>query len=300
MSAKSCLITGANGFLGSIIRNELINFFRIYTCGRSELNDIICDLSMIIPELQQYDYVIHAAGKAHSIPKNKIEDDEFHQVNYQGTVNLIKGLEKTSLPQSFIFISSVAVYGLNAGLKIDENYPLISSSPYAQSKIDAEKYVIDWGERSNVSITILRLPLIVGQNPPGNLGAMKNAISKGYYFRLGDGKSRKSTVWAEDVAKIIPQCFETNGIFNLTDEYNPSIAELDVAISYGLKKKIRILPLWLVRLLILPSKLFPFWPINKGGIDKLTTSLTFSSKKASLELDWKPRSVIDCISEYGI
>jgi hypothetical protein len=33
---------------------------------------------------------------------------------------------------------------------------------------------------------IWRLPLIVGENAPGNLGAMENAIQKGYYFWIGN------------------------------------------------------------------------------------------------------------------
>jgi hypothetical protein len=40
----------------------------------------------------------------------------------------------------------------------------------------------------------LVLPLLVGENPRGNLGVMMRAIDKGYYFNIGGGKARKSMV----------------------------------------------------------------------------------------------------------
>lgn len=48
-------------------------------------------------------------------------------------------------------------------------------------------------KQHNVVCTILRLPLLVGTNPPGNLGAMIKGIARGYYFNIGGGKSKK--VW---------------------------------------------------------------------------------------------------------
>ena len=54
--------------------------------------------------------VIHAAGKAHSVPKTAFEKQQFYDINVLGTQNLLAGFEKIGLPKQFVFISSVAVY----------------------------------------------------------------------------------------------------------------------------------------------------------------------------------------------
>ncbi len=50
--------------------------------------------------------------------------------------------------------------------------------PYGLSKIQAEHIVLDWYQNNKVVYTIFRLLLLVGINPPGNLGAMIQAIKK--------------------------------------------------------------------------------------------------------------------------
>lgn len=297
---KKILITGASGFLGKIIYQKLIDSFDITSLGRSKNNSVICDLSSSIPEIPRIDYVIHVAGKAHSNPKNSVEAGEFYKVNYEGTINLTKSLENVGVPKSLIFISSVSVYGLDEGENISEVYNLGGESPYAKSKIQAEEYLRNWGANHNVNVTILRLPLVAGTNPPGNLGAFKRAISVGYYFRIGEGNARKSIVWAEDIANFIPNCFNKSGIYNLSDGENPKLRDLDQAIGKSTNSRIKIMHPRLIGLLIWPSKFFDFWPLSKNKVTKLTVSLTFSSTKAVTELGWNPRPVVDNIHEYGI
>ena len=133
--------------------------------------------------------------------------------------------------KSFVFISSVAVYGLDFGHNISENHPLQAVDPYGKSKIEAEKYLKKWSEEKNVNLTILRLPLIIGKNAPGNLNSIKKAIKNRYYFRINDGKAKRSMVLAEDVAKIIIKASEIGGIFNLTDGYHPALREIELKIA---------------------------------------------------------------------
>ncbi|MGY0038959.1 NAD-dependent epimerase/dehydratase family protein [Pedobacter sp. NJ-S-72] len=220
------LLTGASGFLGKIIRLKYQK--RIITLGRSAAEDVVCDLSQQIPAIPKVDIVVHAAGKAHSsVPKTEAEIQEFYNVNVKGTINLLTALSNAEqLPASFVFISSVAVYGLESGENINEDAPLNAVDPYGKSKITAEELVQDWCTKNNVVCAILRLPLIAGTNPPGNLGAMINGIKKGYYLNIAGGKAKKSIVLATDVTEILLKTAEIGGIYNLTDGYDPSFAEL--------------------------------------------------------------------------
>lgn len=288
------LISGASGFLGKVIVQQLLlKKAKILTIGRKPTNNIICDLASASPiiNVSQIDFVIHAAGKAHSIPKTKVEKQDFFDINLTGTYNLLKSLETLpNLPKYFVFISSVSVYGNEKGTKINEHKPLEARDSYGLSKIAAEQLVKEWCSRNNVIWTILRLPLLVGKNPPGNLGKMVEAIRKGYYFNINDGKAIKSMVLADDVAYFIPEIALIGGIYNLTDGSDASIKDLSYLIA---KKKIFNLPLNVAKIFgFIGDFLGDKAPINSLKVKKITSDLTFDDSKAR-ELGWKPKSVFE-------
>jgi len=284
------ILTGASGFLGKEILNVLESQHQMITLGRSVSNDLVCDLSKDIPLLPKSDIIIHAAGKAHVIPKTSEEKDEFFKVNEEGTHNLLKGIQE--LPKLFVLISTVAVYGEEQGEKISETHPLNGETPYARSKIKAEKLVQDWGESQSVNVLIFRLPLIAGSNPPGNLGAMIKAIKGGYYFRLGDGKARKSMVLGKDIAIAIPGLLKKSGIYNLTDGFDPSLRELDQYLADSNGNSVKSFPIKPLEILAKIGDFIPIFPLNSYRVNKLKNELTFSDEKARNELNWNPSPVI--------
>jgi nucleoside-diphosphate-sugar epimerase len=239
--------------------------------------------------------VIHAAGIAHKIPNFDIEEQAFFDINVNGTKNLLRGLSENKVPKYFVFISSVSVYGVSSGLNISEESPLMAKDPYGLSKIESELIVRKWCEENNVVCTILRLPLVVGSNPPGNLGSMIKGIQKGYYFNIDGGKTKKSMVLAEDVAKAILKVSWIGGIYNLTDGYHPSFAELSTYISSQLGKWNPMnMPLWVARQLanfgdICGNKL----PLNTDKLNKITSNLTFDDTRARKDFGWNPTFVLN-------
>ena len=288
------LLTGGSGFLGKSIQLALSKDNSIFSLSRTA-GDYKFTLENEIPNFNQaFDLVIHAAGKAHSIPKTQEEKKQFYDVNVLGTQNLLKGLEVSGVPQQFVFISSVSVYGLESVVSISEEQPLLAKDAYGLSKIEAEILVSEWCKLNNVVCTILRLPLLVGENPPGNLGAMIKAIDKRYYFNIGGGKAKKSMVLAEDVAEFIPIVANRGGVYNLTDGYHPSFFELSSAIARKIKKSAPMnMPLFIAKALgfmgdFLGSKV----PINSQKLKKITADLTFDDSKAR-SVGWQPRRVLD-------
>jgi len=292
--SRRILLTGFSGFLGYSI-SEKLTLKATYTLGRRDA-DVICDLATQIPKLSGNDIVIHAAGKAHSVPKTEKEKQEFFNVNVTGTQNLLKGLEQApSLPKSFVFISSVAVYGLDKGTNIPELHPLNAKDPYGLSKIQAEEIVQEWCKKNNVICTIFRLPLLVGEKPPGNLGAMINAIKKGYYLNVGGGRARKSMVMAEDVAKFIIPASEVGGIYNLTDGFHPSFSDLSNKISTQLGKRNPLnIPTWLAKMLAtIGDFMGEKSPFNTYKLSKITSDLTFNDDNARKAFAWMPKNVLE-------
>ncbi len=291
----SILITGSNGFLASKICNILSNIDVIETLSRTNSEHNI-DLSKEVPHFtKKIDLVIHAAGKAHSIPSNDIEKNEFYNINVIGTNNLLKGFSNSEFPKKIVFISSVSVYGLIEGENIDENHSLLADDPYGKSKIQAEEIIKNWCYKNNVICTILRLPLVIGENPPGNLGAMIRGIKKGYYFNIAGGNAQKSMVLATDVAKFILAAAEIGGIYNLTDGYHPTFKELSKSIGKTLGKPfVPNLPNFIAQILSKLGDLFGNeFPINSDKFLKITSTLTFDDTKARTAFGWNPSPVLD-------
>ena len=288
------LLTGASGFLGKTIHNAFDNSTEITTLGRSSDADVNCDLSTQIPILPMVEMVIHAAGKAHVVPKNEEERMDFDKVNIQGTRNLLIALENNVSLKKIVFISSVAVYGLIKGTDIKEDAPLQATDAYGKSKIAAEKLIIDWCTARNIDYYILRLPLIAGKNAPGNLGAMVKGIKSGKYLSIGKGAATKSIVLDNDIAKFIPTIKGASGIYNLTDGYHPSFRELENKIAkFYNKRNPTSFPFFTIKLLAIAGDLIGAkFPLNSNKLNKITSTLTFNDSKAREVLQWTPQEVL--------
>ncbi|MES2064265.1 MAG: NAD-dependent epimerase/dehydratase family protein [Bacteroidota bacterium] len=300
---QKILLTGASGFLGGIIYNHLKNDLNIdvITLGRDASNDIVQDISDKGFTLPAVKTVIHAAGKAHTVPKTAEEAKMFMDVNLEGTKNLCKAIEKLStLPSNFIFISTVAVYGVDKGEMINEEAPLNGKSPYAISKIEAEDFLTKWASLNKVNLSILRLPLVAGPNAPGNLGAMINGIKTGRYISIRNISAHKSMVWAHDVAKLIPQLDANIGAVNLTDGYNPTFSELELVIVKKLNRNKPIsIPYFVAKILGKTGDLIGGkFPVNSDKINKITSTLTFDDTKLRKLGIWNPSNVLDQLSKF--
>ena len=293
---EKLLFTGGTGFLGKNVMPILTKQYEIITCGITPDDMIKANLAKEVPELsERYEVVLHACGKAHVVPKTDAEKQTFYDVNYQGTVNLCSALEKAGMPRAIIFISTVAVYGCEYGNLITEEHPLEGTSPYAESKIMAEKYLTKWCLDHKVRLGILRPSLLAGKNAPGNLGAMVKGLKKGFYMNIAGGKVVKSILMAEDIVRLVPLLEEKGGVYNVCDTRQPSFGEISTSIAKQLGKRKPIsIPYWMAWCMakvgdLLGSKA----PINSYKLEKMTKSLTFSNNKARHELNWEPLDVLD-------
>lgn len=297
---KKLLFTGASGFLGYNIRPILEKLYDVHTIGLTDDDDIKINMAKEVPSINtHYDVVLHAAGKAHVVPKTEAEKQAFYDVNYQGTVNLCKALEKAGIPQTMIFISTVAVYGCEYGELIDETHPLNGHTPYAKSKIMAEEFLAKWCQDNQVRLSILRPSLLAGKNAPGNLGAMVNGIRKGFYMNIAGGKVKKSVLMAEDIARLVPLLEQKGGVYNVCDTRQPSFGEISMSVARQLgKSKPLNIPYWVAWCMAKVGDLLGAKaPINSYKLEKMTKSLTFSNEKAHKELGWEP---LDVLTNYKI
>lgn len=243
--------------------------------GINSHNDIICDLRLGCQQISEYyDIVIHAAGSN----KEKYAMD----VNYNGTINLCKALENNP-PERLVFISSASVYGTISGEDIKESAPLKPTSQYGQSKLKAEMYLQQWCSKHNVTLSILRPPMILGTGMKGTLRTMVNGINNGYYYNIKSNYARRSIIHALDVAHITRLISCIGGIYNISDQCNPMITELGNALAHRINgKRIYTLPRWLVKM-TLPKKQFT----------QLTTTFTLNCDAIADKIHYQNIDVIN-------
>lgn len=292
---QKLLFTGGTGFLGRNAKPILDKTYEVTTVGIMESDMIKANFVTDVPILtEHYDIVLHAAGKAHIYPKTEAERQSFYDVNLTGTIHLCEALEKVGVPQSFIFISTSGVYGLNNCDNVTEDYPLLGEEPYQKSKIQAENFLIYWCKKNKVILTILRPSLMAGIGAPGNLEAMVSGIKTGAYLSIAHGKARKSLLMAEDIAHLVTLAKDKGGIFNVCDDHNPSFGELEYVISKQLGKSRPIsIPYWMAKCLALIGDIIPAFPINSSRLSKIVTDDTISNEKAKRELGWQPMDVLE-------
>lgn len=309
------LLTGYPGFLARSIKIWFEQEgWMVDTLGLQELSSdekscgvhIVCNLAEHMPVLpvERYDLVIHAAGKAHVVPRTPEEATAFFAVNVQGTANLLSALQ-ISPPQAVIFISSVTVYGLTAGEAVNEKAQLLAEEPDGKSKIEAEKLILNTAFSEPVRRGIVRLPLVVGANAPGNLGSMFRAMRKGLYFNVGSGAARRSVILLRDIAPFLAELAKRGGVYNLTDGRDLSFAEL----YSGLRKLNHFpyrpgLPFWCATLLALAGEVIQKitrrqFMFNRRRLRQMTQTLTFDGRAALRDFSWRPHPVLDHLDELS-
>jgi nucleoside-diphosphate-sugar epimerase len=283
------MLTGHTGFLGSYLKRVLLDRgLEVVGLGRGADSDWHFDLGSGVNDFprkeegrEAIDLVIHAAGLAHRVPKTEAEKQEFFNINVEGTRRLLRALKDSGhVPKRFVFISTIAVYGepMDADICVppypeEADLEQLYLTPYGLSKWKAEQLVQDWCRQEGVEAFIWRLPLIVGENAPGNLGAMEKAIRKGYYFRIGISYARKRYyVRIEELATRVLALLDgqgaESGTFNvISGEKSYGDFEDEIASKYG--KKVRSIPLWMVRLAAKLGDVLPGFPLNSYRLKKL-------------------------------
>lgn len=233
---RKILITGASGMLGHYLKKIFVDD-SLTTLGRSESNNIRCDLTVSAPDLggSAFEGVIHAAGTE--------EEDDAPALNERGTSNLLKALDAAP-PKWIVFISSHQVYSRDAGCDIEEIHSTWPSSKAGQSKARAENLLRRWAERNGVVLTVLRPAYMFGQGIKGEMGRLFTTVVNGSYIHIRDNDARLSVVTALDVAKAALAVCATGGTFNVADADSPTLEALTEAMSQnaGTSKRMTHLP----------------------------------------------------------
>ena len=133
------------------------------------------------------------------------------------TAHLIAALGRGgSLPQHFIYISTSGVYGDCGGALIDETSPLRPGTERALRRADAERRLREWGTRSGVRVSILRVPGIYAAN---RLPVAR--IERGTPALAPQDDAYVNHVHADDLARMVVAALhrgQANRSYNASDD----------------------------------------------------------------------------------
>lgn len=242
--------------------------------------------------------VFHLAGMVHSIPGTKGEEQEFYQVNAEGTRNLLEAAKKNKVKR-VVFYSSVGVYGKDADFHGDELSPCQPLTAYAKSKYQAERLTLNSFNNGGPEGVVLRFPVVYGLLDRGNVAALIKAVKKKQFFYFGEGNCLRSMISSRNAAEAaVRAAFEAkaaNEIFCVTDGRDYTMNELVdcICCALGLYRRPYHVPVSAAKMGgkvgDLLEKVMRFsLPINSDRVRKLSRPLTFSCEKAKRVLGYEP------------
>lgn len=289
------LITGVHGFVGSNLVKALSKDNIIY--GLDIIDPVKegvkftfkwedLDKEGMVPEI---DAIIHLAGKAHDT-KNQSAADVYFKVNTELTKKIFDWFLAQPNCKKFIFFSTAKAAADKVEGVLTEDVVPTPVGPYGESKIAAERYILDKIQNSSFKIQdpakqiyIFRPCMIHGPGNKGNLNLLYNVVRKGIPWPLGAFDNRRTFTSVGNV------CFAVNGvltqdvpsgIYNMGDDDALSTNELieEICKSLGAKAHIWRLPRWFMN----GAAKLGDWlhlPLNSERLCKLTENYVSSNEK---------------------
>ena len=175
-SGRKVLVTGAAGFIGSHLVERLLAsgaqvtaFVHYNACGgRGCLDELslqdqqrvrivqgdLQDYEAVESAMQDQQTVFHLAAII-AIPYSYLRPGHVMQNNVSSTLNVLEAARRTK-PERVVHTSSSEVYGTAQRVPIDETHPLEAQSPYAASKIAADKLVQSFNRSFDLPTVTLR------------------------------------------------------------------------------------------------------------------------------------------------
>ena len=288
------LVTGGAGFIGSHITEKLVQrgddvivIDDLNTGKEENLESIIekinfvkgsiLDIELLDKLTKDVDGVFHQAALA-SVQDSFSKPDEYHNVNVNGTENILKLAKKNNF--KVVYASSSSVYGNPTRIPIKESDEKNPINPYAETKLKKEELAIKYS-KMGVSVIGLRYFNVFGKGQSKEYAGVLKLFLERIRDKLspkinGDGTQFRDFVYVGDVvnANIMSMDSDINHeFFNVGT--NTSITILDLAKTIIKSSGFDIEPV--------------FGPALKGDVQKTIANIDLIKEK----IGWAPTVILE-------
>ncbi len=319
MTPRVTLVTGATGFIGRHLVGALIRdhrSVRVLVRSRAGVAGLSTDVDVVVGDItdpeavrravQGCETIFHLAGRAHELHGSG--GDLLHgRVTVDGTRIAREGAREAGV-KSFVFASSVAVYGRVIDAAITENAPCRPTTAYGRAKLEAERLVLGEGAADWHAVA-LRFAAVYGRGCKGHLPMVLRMMRRGTFPPLAETAARRSFVHVDDAVRALllaaglPQA--GGRIYNVTDGRAYSVRQI-----YEATRRLsgRRIPRWNAPLgLMTVGAAFGDFVrhltgrrllIDRERMEKLVDHAWFSSERLSRELGYRPsRDLLSSLAE---
>ena len=288
------IVTGGAGFIGNnivkklVARGDDVTVIDNLNTGKEEnlksvidkitfLKYSILNRELLEKQSQNIDGIFHQAALA-SVQDSFSKPDEYHDVNVNGTENILKLAKKNDF--RVVYASSSSVYGNPERIPIKESDKKDPINPYAETKLKKEQLAIKYSEMG-VKVIGLRYFNVFGKGQSKEYAGVLKLFLERIRDKLppkinGDGTQFRDFVYVEDVADANIMSMDSNinhGFYNVGT--NTSITILDLAKTIIKSSGLDIQPI--------------FGPALKGDVQKTIANIDLIKE----EIGWEPTILIE-------
>lgn len=198
------LVTGGSGFIGRYLIDDLLRHnYNVRTISRKQMQNKKVETfkgDITKPEtlnsaFKDVDVVFHNAAYA----MDQGDKKKIYSINVEGTKNIANFCVQNNISR-MIFTSSAGVYGFpNKEVEIDEDYEKNPLNYYQNSKLLAEKILLDY---TDLKVSIVRPTLVFGKGGKA-VEILLNRIKQRNMMFIGDGNTKIPLVHPADVAQCL-------------------------------------------------------------------------------------------------
>lgn len=251
---KLVLITGASGAIGPRVVQALYQAgcqIRAFSIDSSKsdmfpqnvevlLGDVT-DKTALKAAMRGVDAVVHMAALLHIVNPPPEFRKKYERINVGGTATVVDAAISAGVNRVVLF-STIAVYGQAGGSVLDEQSPTYPDTIYAQTKLSAERIVLDAKVADGQPLgTVLRLGAVYGSRIKGNYERLTQALAHHRFIPVGKGLNRRTLIYDKDVGHAVVLAVShpsaVGRVFNLSDGEFHTLNEIVESICSALGRK---------------------------------------------------------------